>query len=265
MGAISITSKRETVIDFSLGIISTGVNILVKKPKESFSIFQFMKPFSLFLWFAIVGASFLVSLIFFTLDYTSSERKFTAKETAWYSIGTLLKRGTDFSPKPISQRVLSAGFTFFVLITVSTYTANMAAFLTTKSMTKTAETFEALAADSNIAVGTVRNSATMNFFRLGTKPVFRRLWYKMEASSGLVHNSSTGRRRVVSENYAFIFDYLINSYSEIKYCRTKAVSSPILIQEHGIAMEAGAAFKTIINIALLRLKESGYIQSLKKR
>lgn len=41
-GAISITSKREEVIDFSLGVLRTGVNILVKKPTETLTIFQVM-------------------------------------------------------------------------------------------------------------------------------------------------------------------------------------------------------------------------------
>ncbi|CAG5120361.1 unnamed protein product, partial [Candidula unifasciata] len=126
-GSISITSSREAVIDFSLGVISTGINILVKKPEESFTIFQFMMPFSLELWMAIVGATATVSLVFFAMDYGSEDRRFTVRV-----MGTLLKRGSDFAPVPVSQRILTAGFLFFVLITVSTYTANMAAFLTTK-------------------------------------------------------------------------------------------------------------------------------------
>ena len=65
--------------------------------------------------------------------------------------------------------------------------------------------------------------------------------------------------------YAFIFDYLINSYSEMKYCTTKAAASPILIQEHGLGMAEGAPFKTCINIALLKLKEGGFLQGLKKK
>lgn len=65
--------------------------------------------------------------------------------------------------------------------------------------------------------------------------------------------------------YAFIFDYLINSYSELRYCDTMSLAATILIQEHGIGMRAGAPFKTNINIVLLRLKEEGFIQELKKK
>ncbi|KAK7486433.1 hypothetical protein BaRGS_00022357 [Batillaria attramentaria] len=264
-GAISITSTREQVIDFSLGVLSTGVNILVRKPEESLTIFQFLEPFTPELWMAIVGASAFISLVFFLMDYTNGDdRRFTLRETIWFCVGTLLKRGTDFAPVPVSQRILTAGFTLFVLITVSTYTANMAAFLTTKNLGKSIDSFEALAADDSLACGTVANSATMNFLSQGTKPVFQRLWDKAKGN-GLVADASEGRRRVEGGGYAFIFDYLINSYSEMKYCKTKAVAAPILIQEHGIGMPAGAAFKTSINIELLKLKEDGVLQSLKKK
>ncbi|ESO97500.1 hypothetical protein LOTGIDRAFT_103475, partial [Lottia gigantea] len=265
MGAISITSQRETAIDFSLGVLTTGVNILVLMPDDHYTIFQFLKPFSLELWMAILGSSVVVCLVYFILDYTHPSRKFTMKETLWFSIGTLLKRGTDFSPGPISQRILTIGFGFFVLITVATYTANMAAFLTTKNLGKTVDSFESLSQNDDIECGSVKNSATLNFLRMGTKPVFKRLFEKIEESDGMVTNSSEGRKRVAEGDFAFIFDYLINSYAEGNNCNITAVASPILIQEHGIGMAAGAPFKTSVNIELLNLKERGTLQGLKKK
>ncbi|XP_033752870.1 glutamate receptor 4-like [Pecten maximus] len=266
MGAISITSSREKVIDFSLGVISTGVNMLIKKPKEAKTIFQFMEPFSLHLWLAIVGASFVVSVILFILDYTSVERQFTVKETLWFSIGTLLMRGTDFSPRPTSQRIVTAGFTFFVLITVSTYTANMAAFLTTTNLEQPVTSLEQLAERSDIECGTIDKSATMKFLQDGSKPVYKEIWEKIrESEYGLVENSSVGRQRVEQGHYAFIFDYLINLYSEKNYCETKMVGIPVRLQEHGIVLPAGASFKTKINIGLLQLRERNFIRDMQKK
>ncbi|XP_060066778.1 glutamate receptor 4-like [Ylistrum balloti] len=266
MGAISITSSREKVIDFSLGVISTGVNMLIKKPKEAKNIFQFMEPFSLNLWLATVGASFVVSVILYILDYTSVERQFTVKETLWFSIGTLLMRGTDFSPRPTSQRIVTAGFTFFVLITVSTYTANMAAFLTTTNLEQPVTSLEELAERSDIECGTIDKSATMKFLQDGSRPVYKQIWEKIrESDYGLVQNSSVGRQRVEQGHYAFIFDYLINLYSEKNYCETKMVGIPVRLQEHGIVMPAGASFKTKINIGLLQLKERNFIRDMQKK
>ncbi|KAL4225052.1 hypothetical protein ACF0H5_015746 [Mactra antiquata] len=266
MGAISITSTRQSVIDFSLGVVSTGVNILITKPNEVFSIFQFLTPFSLELWMAIIGASFGVCIIYYILDFKSKERVFTVKSTLWFSLGTLLMTGSDFSPKRTSQRILTTGYLFFVLITVSTYTANMAAFLTKKNLEKPVDSFEQLADRDDINVYTVSGSATMNFLKTaGENTVYSRLWDRIMKDNGLIANATIGRDKVGQGSSAFIFDSMINSYSEKKYCRTQSVSSPILLQEHGIAMPKGAAFKSQLNIELLRLKESGFIQMLKKK
>ena len=54
-----------------------------------------------------------------------------------------------------------------------------------------------LAEDDNLQCGTVNNSATMNFLRKGTKPVFSKLWTKIRYSKGLVPNATAGRNRVI--------------------------------------------------------------------
>lgn len=264
MGAISITSGREKDVDFSLGVMTTGVNLLISKPKIVDSIFQFMEPFSLNLWMAIVGASVGVSLLYFVLDYSSKERKFSVRETWWFSIGTLLMRGTDFAPRPTSQRILTAGFLFFVLITVSSYTANMAAFLTTNNLEKQIQSLEELNERSDYECGTVRDSATMNFFRKSSKSLYQNVWKKM-SDGGLVSGSEEGRQRVKKGGYAFIFDYMINSYSELTSCETKMVGIPFRLQEHGIVMKQGAPFKTNLNINLLKIKESTIMAQLRNK
>ena len=268
MGAISITSQRQSVIDFSLGVVSTGVNILITKPEEVLSIFQFLTPFSLELWMAIIGSSFGVSILYFVLDIRSKQRMFTLKSTLWFCLGTLLMKGSEFSPKKTSQRILTTGFLFFVLITVSTYTANMAAFLTKKNLEEPVDSFEQLAERDDIQIYTVENSATMNFLKTSAESsVYYQIWEKIarDNNKGLVPNATVGRKKVEDGSAAFIFDSMINLYSEKRYCRTQSVSAPILLQEHGIAMMNGAAFKSQLNIELLLLKEEGFIQALRKK
>ncbi|XP_052229590.1 glutamate receptor 2-like [Dreissena polymorpha] len=264
MGAISITSERKSVIDFSIGVVSTGINILITRPEEQFNMFQFLTPFSLQLWMAIIGSSLGICIVYLLLDIRSTHRVFTLKSTLWFSLGTLLMKGSDTCPRRTSQRILTTGYLFFVLITVSTYTANMAAFLTKMNLEEPIDSFEELAKRDDVTVYTVNNSATRNFLEnSGKNTDFHRIWEKI----GLVSNATEGRRKVTDSpgTSAFIFDSMINSYSEKKYCKTQSVSAPILLQEHGIAMYNGAPFKSSLNIELLELRESGFIQELKKK
>jgi len=52
------------------------------------------------------------------------------------------------------------------LIIVSSYTANLAAFLTVERMVSPIENAEDLAAQTNIAYGTLHSGTTMTFFRV---------------------------------------------------------------------------------------------------
>lgn len=259
MGAISITSQRDEVVDFSLGILTTGVNILINKPKSTQNIFQFLVSFSLRLWMAIVGIVVGVSALYIILDLPNEPRQFTIKETLWFSVGTLMMRGTDFSPRRTSHRILTAGFTFFVLVIISTYTANLAAFLTMPNLKTPISTLEELI-HSNMPCGTVKNTNTMAVLHK-QYPI---LYKKMLESDGLV-TSEQGLARANTTPFAFVYDYLINSYAEITHCGTMSSGAPILLQEHGIVMRDGAPFKTKINIELLKMKEEKVIENLYKR
>ena len=56
---------------------------------------------------------------------------------------------------------------FFTLIIVSSYTANLAAFLTVDRKSTPIESAEDLADQSDISYGTLDSGSTMDFFRVG--------------------------------------------------------------------------------------------------
>ncbi|XP_014776235.1 glutamate receptor ionotropic, kainate 2 [Octopus bimaculoides] len=259
VGALSVTSERDKVVDFSLGIMTTGITILINRPRGTQHIFQFLVSFSAHLWLAIFGTVVGVSILFIILDYPNQERKFTVKETLWFSIGTLMTRGTDFSPNRTSQRILTAGYTFFVLVIVSTYTANLAAFLTMPSLEKPINSLEDLEV-SSMPWGTVKDSNTMAVIR----NMYPRLYDRLH-ESGVFLNATAAIENVNSSVFAFVFDYQIISHASMTYCDTVKVGTPVFIMEHGIAMKENALYKTKINIELLKMKEEGLIEKMNKR
>ena len=50
----------------------------------------------------------------------------------WFMTASFLQQGPDYTPRGTGGRILSASFWFFCIIIVSTYTANLAAFFTSK-------------------------------------------------------------------------------------------------------------------------------------
>ena len=64
----------------------------------------------------------------------------------------------------MSTRIISAIWYFFTLIIVSSYTANLAAFLTVEKVPFPFENVEQLAQQAKIKYGCLKNGATHKFF-----------------------------------------------------------------------------------------------------
>ena len=59
--------------------------------------------------------------------------EFNLLNSLWFATASILQQGPDNTPLAPSGRLLASTFWFFILILISTYTANLAAFFTSKS------------------------------------------------------------------------------------------------------------------------------------
>lgn len=69
-------------------------------------------------------------------------------------------------PKALSTRIIGGIWWFFTLIIISSYTANLAAFLTVERMESPIESADDLAKQTKIEYGAVKDGATMTFFKV---------------------------------------------------------------------------------------------------
>lgn len=70
--------------------------------------------------------------------------------------------------RSLSGRIVGGVWWFFTLIIISSYTANLAAFLTVERMVSPIESAEDLAKQTEIAYGTLDSGSTKEFFRVWT-------------------------------------------------------------------------------------------------
>lgn len=82
----------------------------------------------------------------------------------WYNLCT-------FS-RSLSGRIVGGVWWFFTLIIISSYTANLAAFLTVERMVSPIESAEDLAKQTEIAYGTLDSGSTKEFFRVSLPSSF---------------------------------------------------------------------------------------------
>ncbi|XP_021379128.1 glutamate receptor-like isoform X2 [Mizuhopecten yessoensis] len=279
---ITISSARERVVDFTKPFMSLGISIMIKKPSNAKAhVFSFMDPLSYEIWMCILFAYVGVSVVLFLVsrfsptewhveDDSSITNDFTISNSLWYSLGAFMQQGCDISPKAISGRVVGSVWWFFTLIIISSYTANLAAFLTVERMNTPIESAEDLAKQTNIQYGVLNAGTTKDFFKYSKVAIYERMWAYMTSAnpSVFVNNNTAGIGRVRSSNgkYAYLVESTMNEYTNMrKPCDTMKVGTNLDSKGYGIATPVGSPLRDRLTLAVLHFRESGELQQLKKK
>ncbi|XP_038867784.1 glutamate receptor 1-like isoform X4 [Salvelinus namaycush] len=289
---LTITLVREEVIDFSKPFMSLGISIMIKKPTKSKpGVFSFLDPLAYEIWMCIVFAYIGVSVVLFLVsrfspyewhaeDYEEEPgqnqqnqeqtNEFGIFNSLWFSLGAFMQQGCDISPRSLSGRIVGGVWWFFTLIIISSYTANLAAFLTVERMVSPIESAEDLAKQTEIAYGTLDAGSTKEFFRRSKIAVFEKMWSYMKSADPSVFVKTTDegvmRVRKSKGKYAYLLESTMNEYIEQrKPCDTMKVGGNLDSKGYGIATPKGSPLRNPVNLAVLKLNEQGLLDKLKNK
>ncbi|XP_040031507.1 glutamate receptor 1a isoform X2 [Gasterosteus aculeatus] len=188
----------------------------------------------------------------------------------WFSLGAFMQQGCDISPRSLSGRIVGGVWWFFTLIIISSYTANLAAFLTVERMVSPIESAEDLAKQTEIAYGTLDAGSTKEFFRRSKIAVFEKMWSYMKAADPSVFVKTTDegvmRVRKSKGKYAYLLESTMNEYIEQrKPCDTMKVGGNLDSKGYGIATPKGSPLRIPVNLAVLKLSEQAVLDKLKNK
>nr|XP_020470267.1 glutamate receptor 3-like [Monopterus albus] len=267
---LTITLVREEVIDFSKPFMSLGISIMIKKPQKSKpGVFSFLDPLAYEIWMCIVFAYIGVSVVLFLVSRFSPyewnledqddtkdpqtppdpPNDFGIFNSLWFSLGAFMQQGCDISPRSLSGRIVGGVWWFFTLIIISSYTANLAAFLTVERMVSPIESAEDLAKQTEIAYGTLDSGSTKEFFRRSK-----------------IAPDGVARVRKSKGKFAFLLESTMNEYIEQrKPCDTMKVGGNLDSKGYGVATPKGSALRNAVNLAVLKLNEQGLLDKLKNK
>ncbi|XP_061296052.1 glutamate receptor 4 isoform X7 [Bos javanicus] len=265
---LTITLVREEVIDFSKPFMSLGISIMIKKPQKSKpGVFSFLDPLAYEIWMCIVFAYIGVSVVLFLVSRFSpyewhTEEPEDGKEgpsdqppnefgifnSLWFSLGAFMQQGCDISPRSLSGRIVGGVWWFFTLIIISSYTANLAAFLTVERMVSPIESAEDLAKQTEIAYGTLDSGSTKEFFRRSKIAVYEKMWTYMRSAEPSVFTRTTAegvaRVRKSKGKFAFLLESTMNEYIEQrKPCDTMKVGGNLDSKGYGVATPKGSSLR----------------------
>ncbi|KAK6012631.1 hypothetical protein OSTOST_22197 [Ostertagia ostertagi] len=131
-----------------------GISILLARANddsEKSSMFTFLEPLSFSVWLSLIGAYLSVSFVMYLLarfspyewydiekiderdrSIENQKNQFSVLNSLWFAVGSLMQQGSDVIPR---APLLEWWRWMFTQILISSYTAQLAAFLTVERMT----------------------------------------------------------------------------------------------------------------------------------
>ncbi|XP_060097061.1 glutamate receptor ionotropic, delta-1 isoform X2 [Heteronotia binoei] len=287
ISAITITPERESVVDFSKRYMDYSVGILIKKPEEKINIFSLFAPFDFAVWACIAAAIPIVGVLIFVLNRIQAVRaqnsshpgaspSSTLHSAIWIVYGAFVQQGGESTVNSMAMRIVMGSWWLFTLIVCSSYTANLAAFLTVNRMDNPIRTFQDLSKQMDVSYGTVKDSAVYEYFKAkGTNPLeqdstFAELWKTISKNNGAdncVANPSEGIRKAKKGNYAFLWDVAVVEYAALTDddCSVTVIGNSVSSKGYGIALQHGSPYRDLFSQRILELQEAGYLDVFKEK
>ena len=147
--SLTITGSRSEIVDFTHPFIAAGSGIIVSTQVNTFYPYinySFLRPFSSTLWIITLAIFAGCVVILWTAEGWNHRRVYGIRPRAGQSVGRLLESMSyswgvlvqkvlqEGGPLTFGGRVVTAVFGFYMIILLSTYTANLAAIKVSEEM-----------------------------------------------------------------------------------------------------------------------------------
>ncbi|XP_028404593.1 glutamate receptor ionotropic, NMDA 1-like isoform X1 [Dendronephthya gigantea] len=283
---LTITEQRSKVVDFTHPYMDAGMAVMVKvSRRERNDWTDFMDPFAASLWIAIIVCINITLLIMWLLERYSpygqrerakflergKEHSFNFVEAIWYTWSLVYPTDIGSKPKSFSCRVLALSFTFSMLIVVTSYTANLAAFLVIKE--EILPLNDAGIRDpklqnppSGFRIATVDDSSLERSFQVTEDPVLRRVWKYMKPNN-VKHFDDAIKQLNSKTLQAFVWDYstLTNFAAKSHDCSFKILGNSFFDAGFGVAVRKNSSLTSKISQALLQYETFDTSRTLRHR
>ncbi|XP_046669492.1 glutamate receptor ionotropic, kainate 2-like isoform X2 [Homalodisca vitripennis] len=284
---LTITYDRRSAVDFTMPFMTLGISILYKKPeKPDVKLFSFLSPLAFNVWVTMATAYLGISLLLYILSrITPSEWKnphpcrespeflentLTMNNLIWHNCGSLMQQGSDIAPQAVSTRIVAGMWWFFTLIMISSYTANLAAFITQQKMDNTIDSAEDLVNQNKVKYGVMADGSSYNFFRESNDSLYQKIWSNMQSATPSVFTDNNDEgvdrvRKAKNRGYAFFMESTTIEFQVEQYCELTQIGGTLDSKGYGIAMPSDSPYRTAISGAVLKLQESGKLRDLKTK
>ncbi|XP_074525818.1 glutamate receptor ionotropic, delta-2 isoform X1 [Halichoeres trimaculatus] len=281
LSALTITPERESVVDFTTRYMDYSVGVLLRKAERTVDMFACLAPFDLSLWACIAGTVLLIGILVYLLNWLNPPRlpmgsvsSTTLYNSMWFVYGSFVQQGGEVPYTTLATRMMMGFWWMFALIVISSYTANLAAFLTITRIENSIQSLQDLSKQTELPYGTVLDSAVYDQVRskamnpFERDPMYSQMWRMINRTGGGENNveeSKEGIRKVKYGRFGFVWDAAVLEYvaNNDEDCSFYTVSNSAPDRGYGIAMQHGSPYRDIFSQRILELQQNGDMDILK--
>lgn len=254
---ISITSKREAVIDFSHPIFDSGLQIMMRVHDSSSGILSTLFTWEIFGWLALGGLVLFAAatLMWFFERRSQPFFQHTYREgiwrSFWWALNVVVNGGFEERvPHTWPGRIFAVLLVIASLFVVSIFVAKITATITVGELRSSVQSLSDLYGKR---VGTTKGSTSEaylkeNSVRYRTFADIDSLFIKLEQGEldAIVHDAPILAYYAQTQGKGFL----------------QTVGKIFHKEKYGIVLKQGSSLVEPVNLSLLRLRENGTYQSL---
>ena len=265
---VTITAARTNKVAFSSSIFDNSLRIIIRKPSmNDVDLSYGLRPFSFQLWITFIAACIYASVLIYLLEREHNE---TLRDQSifssivkcmWYTIGTVLGYGADFTLRTSAGRVLTVGLYILSLISIASYTAKLASDLTI------ARANGVISGIDDIKNGKLASSRIGIMINTSVEE-----YYLREISS---NSQNYYQLKVIDELYdkllnniidaAIMDSHVLEYFTNNVYCNLTLVGREFNKHTFGIVFQKNWIYQQSFDVNILSLRESGVLENLKRK
>ncbi|XP_035699986.1 glutamate receptor ionotropic, kainate 2-like [Branchiostoma floridae] len=283
LDAVSTRSFRLQAVDFTEPIEMAGYYLIMRRPSRAApGLLEFLNPFSYTVWVVMLCANLGVAIL---LAYNNcinpnewgglAKRGEVEEEegknlnflnSLWSVWGAYVAAGPEFLPRSFAGRTLASLWFFVCLVAISSYTANLAAFLTKTNLDRQISSLQDLA-NSDYRFGALERNTIVKFLMNSTDEPYKTLGRRLKRWKGEVLLDSREKllKKAEEERFVFIADNENQFRVKEELCNLIVVGERFFRSPTALMFPRGSPFVTEFNRQILLFREEGVMDILRDR
>ncbi|KAG7299762.1 hypothetical protein JYU34_016772 [Plutella xylostella] len=273
--ALSVSSARAEVIDFSQPYFFSGISILAApNQKADIPLLAFLLPFSPELWIAIFTSLNVTAIAVAIYEWLSPfglnpwgrqrSKNFSISSALWVMWGLLCGHLVAFkAPKSWPNKFLINVWGGFSVIFVASYTANIAALIAGLFFHNAVDDFQGRSNWLSLRVGTAQSSVAEYYVRRNNLPLAEQMRrYALQDIEEGIQRLRNGTLDLLIADSPVLDYYRATDHG----CKLQRVGDHALAEDtYAIGMTKGFPLKDSISAVIAKYSSNGYMDILTEK